>query len=147
VQSFQSTPRDCTNLKIRKLARILGRYYDAEIGQAGLKSTQFALLSHVLQLGPVKLGDLATHMALDASTLTRNLKPLLSAGWIAQETGRDMRNRFLTLTQIGRHKQAEASLYWAKAQERIDLLLGSERASALRTLVDDCIHDLQANAP
>lgn len=147
VQSFQPTPRDCTNLKIRKLARILGRYYDAEIGQAGLKSTQFALLSHVLRLGPVRLGELATHMALDASTLTRNLKPLLSAGWVAQDTGRDLRNRFLTLTQIGRQKQAEACLYWANAQERIDWLLGDERASTLRALVDDCIQELQTNAP
>jgi hypothetical protein len=48
---------------------------------------------------------------------------------------------------MGREKQAEASLFWANARERIDSLLGNERASTLRALVDECIQDLQANAP
>lgn len=48
---------------------------------------------------------------------------------------------------MGREKQAEASLVWANARERMDSLLGNERASTLRALVDECIQYLQANAP
>ncbi len=66
-------PRGCTNLKLRQLARRVTQHYDVELGKAGLKTTQYSLLSYVLRLGPLRPGDLAQAMTLDASTLTRNL--------------------------------------------------------------------------
>ena len=35
-------------------------------------------------------------MKLDASTLTRNLQPLVSAGWLQQDAGPDARTRSIT---------------------------------------------------
>ena len=66
-------PRGCTNFKLRQLLRGVSRLYDAELARAGLKGTQFSLLSHLVGLGPVAPGELARHMGLDASTLTRNV--------------------------------------------------------------------------
>src|SRR6476620_5694367 len=69
----------CTNLRLRQLMRRVARHYDLEIAKAGLKGTQYSLLSHVLKLGPLRPGDLARGMQINASTLTRNLKPLVDA--------------------------------------------------------------------
>jgi DNA-binding MarR family transcriptional regulator len=74
-------PRGCTNLKLRQLVRRVSRLYDAQLAPAGLKTTQYSLLSHVVTLGPLRPGELARAMNMDASTLTRNLRPLQAAGW------------------------------------------------------------------
>ena len=57
-------PRGCTNLKLRQLTRRVTQHYDAEMGTIGLKTTQYSLLSHVDKLGPLRPGELATHMKI-----------------------------------------------------------------------------------
>jgi hypothetical protein len=47
-------PQGCTNFKLRQLLRTVSRHYDAELAHAGLKGTQFSLLSHVVKLGPLQ---------------------------------------------------------------------------------------------
>lgn len=138
------TPKGCTNFKTRQLARLLSRQYDLELAKAGLKTTQYSLLGHVLHLGPIAPGELARRMGLDASTLTRNLQPLLGAGWLLQEAGADARSRFVTLTPAGRDKHAEAMRHWKAAQKSINATLGEERVVALHALIDDCTARLAA---
>lgn len=131
-------PKGCTNFKTRQLARLLSRQYDAELAKAGLKTTQYSLLGHVLHLGPIAPGELARRMGLDASTLTRNLQPLLTSGWLLQEAGADARSRFITITAAGREKHAEAMGHWKAAQKSINARLGEARVVALHSLLDDC---------
>ena len=88
-QAAQALPQGCTNFKLRQLMRRVATHYDAEMAQCGLKTTQYSLLSHVLKLGPIRPGDLAVAMKMDASTLTRNLRPLVDAGWVTLEAGAD----------------------------------------------------------
>lgn len=76
-------PQGCTNFKLRQLMRQVAQHYDAEVGKTGLKTTQYSLLSHVFKLGPIRPVDLAQAMRLDASTLTRNLRPMIDHGWLA----------------------------------------------------------------
>jgi DNA-binding MarR family transcriptional regulator len=137
-------PKGCTNYKIRQLMRQVSQHYDAEIGKAGLKGTQYALMGHVLKLGPIRPGDLAQVMRMDASTLTRNLKPLVEADWLRVEAGPDGRSRSVTITDAGRVKRAEAERYWKVAQERINSTLGVERVLALHALIDDSLELLSA---
>ncbi|MEG2632944.1 MAG: MarR family transcriptional regulator, partial [Comamonas sp.] len=42
-----NTPKGCTNLKLRQLTRLVTRHYDHYTAAAGLKTTQYSLLSHV----------------------------------------------------------------------------------------------------
>ncbi|MFO1325900.1 MAG: MarR family winged helix-turn-helix transcriptional regulator [Rubrivivax sp.] len=137
-------PRGCTHFKTRQLARLLARHYDAELAAAGLKTTQFSLLNHVRSLGPVAPGELARAMGLDASTLTRNLQPLLAAGWLVQGEGPDARTRSIHLTAGGRAKLAEAQRCWKQAQTGLQGLLGADRVAALHELLDDCTQRLSA---
>ena len=74
-------PRGCTNFKLRQLLRGVARLYDAELALAGLKTTQYSLLSQLLSLGPIAPGALALQLGMDPSTLTRNVKVLIDLGW------------------------------------------------------------------
>ena len=139
-----AAPKGCTNFKTRQLSRLLSRHYDADLAGVGLKTTQYSLLTHVLRLGPLAPGELARHMGLDASTLTRNLQPLLAAGWLVQEAGADARSRSVGITATGREKQAEAQQRWKTAQQQVNALLGVERVAALHQLLDECTAALQA---
>jgi DNA-binding MarR family transcriptional regulator len=136
-------PQGCTNFKLRQLVRRVSQRYDAEVGKAGMKTTQYSLLSHVLRLGPIRPGDLALAMTMDASTLTRNLKPMLAAGWLQMSPGDDGRSRLVHITDAGRSKRAEAQRHWKAAQEGLNQLLGVERVRAIHALVDDSLALLQ----
>jgi DNA-binding MarR family transcriptional regulator len=130
-------PQGCTNMKLRQLMRRVAQRYDAEVGKIGLKTTQYSLLSHVLKLAPVRPGDLARAMTIDASTLTRNLKPLIDGGWVTLEPGADGRSRLVNITPAGRDKRQEAQRRWRVAQESINQTLGVQRVLALHALIDE----------
>jgi DNA-binding MarR family transcriptional regulator len=132
-------PRGCTNLKLRQLMRQVSRHYDAELARTGLRTTQYSLLSYVCKLGPVAPGALAQALNLDPSTLTRNLQPLVAAGWLTVGPGPDARSRRVEATESGREKRQEAQRRWKVAQTGINDILGAERVVALHTLIDESL--------
>jgi DNA-binding MarR family transcriptional regulator len=138
-------PAGCTNFKLRQLTRRVSQHYDAELGRAGLKGTQYSLLSNVLHLQPVQPGDLARAMHMDASTLTRNLRPLAEAGWVEIGAGADGRSRIVTITASGRRTRQEAQRHWKTAQEKLNRILGADRVQALHALIDDSLRLLAAD--
>lgn len=129
-------PQGCTNLKLRQLMRRVAQHYDAEVGKTGLKGTQYSLLSYVVKLGPIRAVDLAAAMRVNTSTLSRNLQPLIAAGWIEVNAGDDARSRLITATEAGQTKRTEAQRKWRIAQEGINATLGAERVNALHALID-----------
>ena len=137
-------PRGCTNLKLRQLTRAVTRHYDAYVAPTGLKNTQYSLLSHVVLLGPIAPGELASRMKLDASTLTRNLQPLVAQGWLEIGPGADARSRVVTATPAGRDKRVEGQRAWKQAQLALNARLGASRVAALHQLLDDCLAELDA---
>jgi DNA-binding MarR family transcriptional regulator len=139
---IDAPPQGCTNFKLRQLARRVSQLYDQELAKAGLKTTQYSLLSHVLRLGPIRPGDLAAAMTMDASTLTRNLKPLVAAGWLELAPGEDGRSRSVHLTPAGRDKRAEAQRHWKAAQLQLNEQLGLDTVAALHVLVDRSLEQL-----
>ena len=48
-------PSGCTNFKLRQLTRRVSQHYDHHLALAGLKTTQYSLLSHIAKLGPLTL--------------------------------------------------------------------------------------------
>lgn len=135
-------PRGCTNFKLHQLLRSVARQYDAELAKAGLKGTQYSLLSHIDAFGPVMPKTLAQKMRMDASTLTRNLKVLIDEGWVVQLRGTDARSRLVELTPAGQAKRELAKPYWKRAQTQLNDRLGPERVAALHLLMDDAIERL-----
>jgi DNA-binding MarR family transcriptional regulator len=134
--SLSPQPQGCTNFKLRQLLRSVARLYDAQMAPTGLKTTQYSLLSHLAKLGPIAPTELARHMGMDASTLTRNLRPLLGQGWCVQGPGADARSRSITLTAEGRAKQQQAKAHWKRAQLDLNRRLGDDAVVALHAMID-----------
>jgi DNA-binding MarR family transcriptional regulator len=137
-------PRGCTNLKLKQLSRIVARHYDAQLAEVGLKSTQYSLLSTVALAGPLRPSDVAARLRIDASTLTRNLQPMIGQGWLRQGPGENARTRLIEVTDAGRAKRAEAQRAWREAQLALNARLGVERVEALHCLLDECIERFDA---
>jgi DNA-binding MarR family transcriptional regulator len=129
----------CTNFKLRQLGRVVTQDYDAELSLTGLRITQYSLLSHVLKLGPIRSVDLAAAMNMDASTLSRNLKPLLSLGLIEVQKISGARSHSLIITPLGKDKRQEARKHWRIAQERLNKKLGEKRVESLHQLLDHAL--------
>ena len=106
---------------------------------AGLRGTQYSLLSHVVTLGPLRQGELAKVMQMDASTLSRNLQPLVAQGWVLVGAGVDRRSRLVSLTDAGRTKRGQAQAEWKTAQQALNKRLGTGRVAQLHALIDDCL--------
>lgn len=131
-----SRPNGCSNFKLRQLMRRVSQHYDAELGKAGLKTTQYSLLSQLARLGPIRPSELAHVLTIDASTLTRNLRPLVAAGWITVSAGSDARSHTLAITPAGRDKRHDGQRHWKAAQNALNALLGVEQVIALHSLID-----------
>jgi len=109
---------DCSCLKVRQLSRRVSQHFDHFVGGVGLKTTQYSLLAQIVNFGPLQPIELARRMELDASTLTRNLRPLVANGWIVVGPGIDGRSRLVVATDAGRDKWAQAKREWKRAQGR-----------------------------
>ena len=134
-------PRGCTHLKLKQASRLVARHYEAFVAPTtGLRNMQYSLLSHVVKLGPLRAGELAAVMRLDASTLSRNLQPLVERGLLRLDTDEhDQRSRVASVTPAGLALRAEAQRAWKRAQLALNQKLGPARVVALHALIDDCL--------
>jgi DNA-binding MarR family transcriptional regulator len=136
-------PQGCTSLKVRQLMRKVSQHYDTEMARCGLKTTQYSLLSHVVKMGPIRPADLAKAMQMTPSTLSRNLQPLVAAGWLLLGAGADARSRLVSVTEAGQAKRREAQRLWKVAQQTLNAQLGVERVVALHALIEESLALLQ----
>jgi DNA-binding MarR family transcriptional regulator len=130
-----ATPCLCNAL--RQASRAVSRLYDEELRGLGLRTTQFSLLRRLSQAGEVRQRDLGGLTSLDETTLTRNLRPLIDAGWVAIHPGEDRREKFIRLTDAGAAKLREARPAWERAQERMRSRLPKETWSRLLDLLPE----------
>lgn len=115
----------CACLHARMTARAVTRMYDEALRASGLKVTQFSLLA-ALEHGPTRsVSALAGMLALERTTLTRNLRLLGDAGLIAQRPG-PRRAVSHTLTQAGHDALARARPLWRAAQRAVIDSLGEQ---------------------
>ena len=115
--------RSCTCFALRKLSRTVTRLYDAHLAEAGLKTTQYSVLRTVAR-EPMPMADLAQRLATERTTLTRNLKPLIDAGWVRVDAGDDARQRIVAITPAGRDAIAAARAAWRRAQAALEDAIG-----------------------
>jgi DNA-binding MarR family transcriptional regulator len=124
-----TTPCLCSAL--RQASRAVSRLYDEELREVGLRTTQYSLLRCLSRLGEVRQGDLGELTSHEETTLTRNLRPLVNAGWVAIDPGEDRREKFVRLTKGGATKLKKAQPAWERAQERLRSRLPKETWSIL----------------
>ena len=131
---------ECLLRRARVLNRVLMGIYDHELRPFGLKATQLTLLVALAKVGPVRRIDIGKCLRLDPSTLTRNLRIMLTNGWIEEIIdGEDGRGLPLQVTAQGRDLLNQIGPSWQKAQERTRKLLGGAGATLLRKLTGNMI--------
>jgi DNA-binding MarR family transcriptional regulator len=128
-------PLGCTCFKLRKLARATSRVYDQRMAAVGLKTTQYSVLTNVARQS-LPVAELAERLGTERTTLTRNLKPLIEAGWVALKPGADSRQRIVTITESGRVKVGQAYVVWRAAQTEFERVLGADAVRALHAQLD-----------
>ncbi len=137
--------KNCTSFRTKQLARHIARVYDKKLARAGMKTTQYSLLTHVLNRGPIATGELAALLGLDASTLTRNMRVVLASGWITVTAGQDSRVHLVALTESGKKAQEQAHEHWLVAQQSMTEALGEGLAQELHHVLDACLIKLRAH--
>ena len=125
----------CTCFRLRRAARQVSQIYDHELAAVGLSLNEYSILRHA-ERGPRLLGELADSLGMERTTLTRNLKPLLEAGWLKESRGEDARQRLISISASGRKRIASAKPHWLRAQQRIEALYGAARTDRLRKDLD-----------
>jgi DNA-binding MarR family transcriptional regulator len=129
----------CTCGSLRKASRRISQFYDAALAPAGIKSTQFSILSEVERgsiAGPLTMCELAAAMVMDRSTLGHNLRPLERDGLVVMRPARhDRRKRHVELTSKGKSLLPRARHLWRRAEDRFERIFGKDAAAELRAVL------------
>ena len=133
----ESSALSCLCAQTRRVDRLLNRIYDDALRPLGINTMQKSLLTNIRRSPDgADFGELSDRLAMDRSTLTRNLSTLEHAGLVAVAPNEhDGRKRVILLTDAGRHTETASVALWRDAQDRVVDALGFERAKELTTLL------------
>lgn len=136
----------CTCFRLRKLTRLMTQRYDRELAAAGINLNQYSILKRGARV-PQTVSALAREIGMDRTTLSRDLKPLVAAGWIELASGdEDARQRVIHVTAAGKRVLAKAHPLWRKAQDDVDAQLGSTHVDALHAQLDRAMARFESGA-
>ncbi len=88
---FMSAPCHCTRLRIA--TRKMTALYDTALAPTGINVAQFSILRTIERRQPVSLTELGRLLALDRSTMGRNVRVLEKQGLVALGAARPARGR------------------------------------------------------
>ena len=127
----------CLCHHVRRAARCFTRAFDHAMQPCGLNYSKFNMLAVISALGPVPMPRVADYMAVDRTTLSRNIKPLKRAGYVESRDGAGRRPDIVNLTHAGHIILAEGSTLWRAAQSDLTRRLGLRRAGQLLEILED----------
>jgi len=133
----------CAFYKMRRASRVVTQVYDRFLKPCNLAPTQFSLLVALSSAGLITISRLAEAMAMDRTTLTRNLKPLEREGLVKIVPGPDRRTRAVTLTSSGKKRLLAALPLWEQAQNYMAKKLGQGQWQDLKKTLDKTIGRLK----
>src|SRR4051812_39210878 len=121
----------CIAVRLRLLNRVVTNLYDDALRPLGLKVSQLNVLIVAARLGLARPAQVCDILQLDASTLSRNVKPLQAHGWLEVVEEEDARAQPFRLTPKGERLIEKAVPAWEEAQRRATELLGDEGVALL----------------
>jgi DNA-binding MarR family transcriptional regulator len=121
----------CICATARMAARSLTRVYDRALEPAGIRTSQFSILARLLEEGPLSVSHLARRLAMDRTTLARDLRPLERRGLVSVTVGADRRVRMAELTAAGDRLVDEVRPLWKQVQRDVRSQLGTDRVTRL----------------
>lgn len=109
----------CVAGALRRAARAVTRHYDEHLAPSGLTIARFSLLSTLARMGTPTLAAYARDLAMDRTTLLRNLRAVADEGLVAVEPARGGRSKTARLTGRGAAALRRATPYWEAAQRAL----------------------------
>lgn len=129
------------------MSRVLTRLYDDALRPSGLRVSQLTVLVAIAKFGerPAKIGKLADVLAMERTTLTRNIGPLESAGLIrVARDPDDARARILILTRAGERAIEAAFPLWEAAQRQVRSAVGGGRLDEVHEQMTELLSAITA---
>lgn len=133
----------CNNLALRQAARHVSQIYDRHMAEAGLRGSQYSILSKLGRLGALPIGKLAESMVLERTALGRALGPLERDKLVVVGPGADGRTRSVRLTPAGLARLKQAAVHWRKAQKEFETQFGSDESERLRKTLHRVVQVVQ----
>ena len=131
TSSIVTISRTCIAVRLRLLNRVVTNLYDGALRPLGLKVSQLNILIVTAKLGLARPAQVCAILQLDASTLSRNVKPLQARGWLEVVPDEDARAQPFRLTAQGRRLLEKAVPAWEQAQRQAGELLGEDGVALL----------------
>src|SRR5215470_12994140 len=126
----------CLCLHVQRAGRMVARRFDDALRPLGLTNGQFSLLASLNRPTPARMGAVAALLAMDRTTLTAALKPLVRRGLMTIAIASDdRRSRLLTLTPAGRALLARAVPVWRRTHGELERWLANADAHQLRRIL------------
>ena len=123
----------CLCLHAQRAARTLARRFDDALRPLGLTNGQFSLLMALNRPEPPTVGAVAALLAMDRTTLTAALKPLVRRGLVkSAPDAQDRRSRRIALTADAHALLSAAVRIWQQTHARIEADLPAGEAERLR---------------
>src|SRR5438093_4116450 len=129
--SIDTIAKTCIAVRLRLLNRVVTNFYDDALRPLGLKVSQLNVLTVTARLGLARPAKVCDILQLDASTFSRNVKPLQAHGWLEVVPDEDARAQPFRLTPQGKRLIEKAVPVWEQAQRRAAELLGGEGIALL----------------
>lgn len=131
TSSIETIARTCIAVRLRLLNRVVTNFYDDALRPLGLKVSQLNILVVTAKLGLARPAQVCEILQLDASTLSRNVKPLQANGWLEVVPDEDARAQPFRLTPQGKRLIEKSVPAWEEAQRQAIQLLGDEGIALL----------------
>ncbi|CDZ45079.1 MarR family winged helix-turn-helix transcriptional regulator [Neorhizobium galegae] len=123
----------CLCLHVQRAARALARRFDNAMKPIGLTNGQFSLMMSLNRPQPAPMGQVASLLAMDRTTLTAALKVLERRGLVETSVDpKDRRGRLLRLTDDGMTMLSAALPIWIRVHAEVDAELGEGGPEELR---------------
>ena len=120
----------------RRAARAISRVFDEALSPSSFRASQFNILAVIAARDHTSAAEVAGILAMDRTTLSRNLKPLRKAGYLTTDGGAGRRPDVLVLTAAGRGALDKASVLWREAQGRLTERMGASQAGMLLQMLE-----------
>jgi DNA-binding MarR family transcriptional regulator len=128
---------ECLGFTARLLSRVITGVYDDALARVGLKVSQFSVLNAIANSEDTRPAELAKLLAMDESTLSRNVARMCARGWLHLEPGNDdRRSHQISLTEKGIDLLRKSYPAWQEAQNQVADRLGPDGIAALKSVVE-----------
>lgn len=135
---------NCTCFNVRRTARVITQFFDAEVRRHGMRPTQTPILGALQAKSGWGMAELSEWLGMDRTTLLRNLRPLQRDGLVRANGGGRGGHVQLEITAKGRKALAETLPAWRSAQDKVVATLGKERWLAIINDLEDAATQLKA---